>query len=415
MTKPAVKKAALTKATPKSKSATAKRKPYPIIDADAHVNPPPDFWQDYLPQKFRAGAPRLESGDDMDYVVFEGNRSPFLLMNATAGTKPENYKRHGRKADSRPGGWEPGARCKDMDMDGVDAAAIYGGGPLASRNIDLHLESFDAYNRWLADFCKAAPDRLWGIGYVPMLEVDDAVARLRRIAALGLKGVLIPAFPQSRRAVEAMASVGASGKIGAIASGQVFTLTGDPAGTRRYSDAEFDPFWKLAVDLGLSVQMHLGARNTRGGDPKLYSADMVMSKLAMAEPVAMMVFDGLFMRHPQLKFVTVESGVGWFGFVAAYMDKLWNKHRHWTKSVLKEPPSHYMDRQVYGTFLEDAAGMLLRNMPGARNIMWSSDYPHSETSWPDSRAAIERCMAGIPEEDRYRMVCGTAKELYHAS
>jgi predicted TIM-barrel fold metal-dependent hydrolase len=383
---------------------------YQIIDADAHVNPLPDFWQEYLPLQYRDAAPRFESGDDVDYVVFEGKRMPFLLMNAQAGRKAENYRLYGRKAETRPGGWEPAARCADMDTDGVDAAVLYGGGPLASRDIDQHLASFDAYNRWLADFCRAAPERLFGIGYIPMLEVDDAMARIRAIAASGLKGVLIPAFPQSKRAVETMANSGARG---AGAGGAAFALTGDPFGARRYCDAEFDPFWAAAVELGMPVHMHLGARPTRP-DPQLFLPDMLMSKLTMAEPIAIMVFGGVFMRHPQLKLVSVESGVGWFGFAASYMDKLWHKHRHWTGNTLVEPPSAYMDRQVYGTFLEETAGLLLRNQPGGRNIMWSSDYPHSETSWPESREVISRTLGALPPHERYRIVCGLAKELYHA-
>lgn len=383
---------------------------YRVIDADAHVNPLPDFWQDYLPERYRAAAPRLESGDDADYVVFEDKRTPFLLMNAQAGRKAEDYRMHGRKSDTRPGGWEPAARCADMDIDGVDAAVLYGGGPLASRDIELHIASFDAYNRWLADFCRGAPRRLFGIGYIPMLEVEDALARLEGIAAMGLRGVLIPAFPQSRRAVDAMAKTQG---LGAGAAGAAFALTGDPFGPRRYCDEEFDPFWRRAVELGLPVHMHLGARPTRP-DPRFFLPDMVMSKLTMAEPIATMVFGGVFERHPRLRLVSVESGVGWFAFVASYMDKLWHKHRHWTGNTLAEPPSAYMDRNVYGTFLEETAGLLLRGEPGGRNIMWSSDYPHSETSWPDSQAVIARTLGQLPAGERERIVCGIARELYRA-
>lgn len=84
-------------------------------------------------------------------------------MNATAGTKPEDYTRHGRKSESRPGSWGPAARCKDMDIDGVDAAAIYDGGPLASRDIELHLESFDAYNRLARGFLQGSTSS--SVGY----------------------------------------------------------------------------------------------------------------------------------------------------------------------------------------------------------------------------------------------------------
>src|SRR5207249_10263704 len=110
--------------------------------------------------------------------------------------------------------------------------------------------------------------------------------------------------------------------------------------------------------------------------------------LAIAEPIAQFIHLGLLERFPGLKLVSVESGVGWFAFVAEYMDGLWDKYRYMTGSPLKEPPSFYMDRQVYGTFLDDRAGIRNRHAPGAENIMWSSDYPHSKTTWPHSRETI---------------------------
>ena len=381
---------------------------YKLIDADQHVNPPTDFWQEYLPSALRAEAPRLESSVEGDFMVFEGKRKPFSMMASQAGKKGEEYQVKGRRAEARPGGWDPAARLEDMAIDGIDAAVIYGGGPLATKNTELHMASFDAYNRWLADFCKGNSQRLVGIGYVPMLDVESSMERLKAIRNMGLAGVLIPPFPQSL----ATTAVGPGAELG---MGQVFTVTGDQFGARAYSDAEFDPFWKLAVDLGMPVHMHLGARQSRVTEPNKVLADFTMAKLAMAEPIAQMIFGGVFMRHPELKYVTVESAVGWFAFAAYYMDKIWHKHRHWTKNALVEPPSHYMARQVYGTFLDDVVGVATRDFAGAGNIMWSSDYPHSETTWPDSREVIEKNFAGVPEADRYKMVCGLAKELYRLS
>ena len=374
---------------------------YEVIDADAHTNPPPEFWAEYLPAKFRDVAPKFESGDDgIDYTVFEGKRTPFMVMTAVAGQDTKTYKMHGRRDDTTHGGWIPEARIKDMDTDGVDGAVLYGGGPLASQDEELRLASFNAYNRWLADFCSYAPDRLWGIAYLPMLEVADAVEQLREARKLGLKGVLIPAFPQT---------VQSSSK----ASETIHTgMAGDAMGSRRYSDEEFDPFWAAAVELGMPVHMHLGARQVRTNPTSLFLPDSVMAKLAMAEPIAILTFGGVFDRHPDLKFVTVESGVGWFAFVAQFMDRIYEKHQHWTHTSLKKMPSEYMDTNVYGTFMEERAGLLLRNEPGCKNIMWSSDYPHSETTFPHSRQAIDRMFEGIPEADKRAIVCDNALKLY---
>ena len=376
---------------------------YRIVDADTHVNPPADFWQDYLPQKFRPLAPRVEPGEDADYVVFEGKRKKLNVLGAQAGHKSEDYKAFGRKSETLAGGWEAKARLEDMDRDGMDASVIYGGGPLGSSNVELFMASFEAYNRWLADFCSHAPQRLAGIAYIPMTEVQESVDLMRRMAKIGLKGVNIPAFPMS---IEAM------GK-GAITGGQMLALTGDPNGPRKYDDAEFYPFWEAAIELGMTVNIHLGARGARLEPANVFMPDLVMSKLTMAEPIAIMIFGGVFQRYPELKLVSVESGVGWFSWMTEYMDSIWTRHRHWTKSVLTKPPSFYMEQNVYGSFIHDRTGVLNRNLPGGKNIMWSSDYPHSETSYPNSRDVIARTFAGVPEDEKNRIICGLAKELYH--
>jgi predicted TIM-barrel fold metal-dependent hydrolase len=139
---------------------------------------------------------------------------------------------------------------------------------------------------------------------------------------------------------------------------------------------------------------------------------MVMSKLSMAEPIAIAVFNGIFQRFPKLRFVSVESGVGWLAWMAEYMDRTWEKQRYWTDSPLAEKPSFYMDRNVYGSFINDRLGVLNRNAPGGRNIMWSSDYPHSETSFPRSHEVVARDFEGIPEADVHEIVCERARRVY---
>ena len=131
----------------------AKPLAFDIVDADAHVNPPNDFWVDYLPEKFRDVAPKVEHAADADYIIFEGNRRKMNLLGAQAGRSGKDFKVEGRRSDMRSGGWMPAARIADMDQDGMGVAVLFGGGPLGSKNVDLYIESFAAYNRWLSDFC----------------------------------------------------------------------------------------------------------------------------------------------------------------------------------------------------------------------------------------------------------------------
>jgi len=371
-----------------------------IVDADAHVNPSADMWADYLPEGLRELAPKIEHGEDCDYVVFEGKRRKLNLISAQAGRKGSDFKMHGRASDARAGGWMPNARLSDMDEDGIDTAVLFGGGPLGTSNMELYKASFDAYNRWLADFCAAAPQRLVGVGYVPMQDVDEAIKMVRDFHARGLKAVNIPAFPMSP-----VASLNGG-------DAQMMALTGDVNSERSYADAEFDPFWKTVCDLGMPVTIHLGGRAVRFTNPKFFLSDLLMSKFGMGEPIAIMIYGGVFQRFPDLKLASVESGVGWFAFAANYMDETWKKQRYWVNSVLEHEPSYFWERNIYGSFIHDRAGILMRSMPGAGNIMWSSDYPHSETTFPESLQVIERLFEGVPEDDKHMILCGRAKALY---
>ena len=375
---------------------------YTVIDADAHVNPLVTFWADYLPARFKDRAPRLEGGADLDYVVFEGQKTPFTQINAQAGVRPQDHKATGKLQETRPGGWDPAARLSDMDIDGIDGAIIFGGGPLGSSDPELFLASFHAYNQWLVDFCAEAPDRLLGVAYIPMFDVPRAVEELRWAAARGLKGAVIPAFPPPPTFT------------GGALNLSNLIMYADPDGPKSYSDPEFDPFWQTAVDLGMPVHVHLGGVRSgaaTGVDGRFRG--QMRSKLVMAEVITYFIMRGILPKHPDLRLVSVESGVGWFAFAAEYLDNTWRKHRFSTKTPIAIEPSTYWDRQVHGTFLEDAAGVNNRNLKGGRNIMWSSDYPHSETTWPNSRQAIERSLKEVPPSERDLLIAGNARKLYH--
>jgi hypothetical protein len=222
---------------------------YQIVDADAHVNPPPTFWEDYLPAHLREFAPKLEHGDDADYVVFEGKRKKVSLIGAQAGRDFKDYKMEGRLSESRQGGWMPAARLADMDQDGMDVAVLFGGGPLGTGNDELFMASFSAYNRWLSDFCSYAPDRFTGVAYVPMRDVNETVGLMREAAKMGFTAINIPAFPQSEEKITP----------GLAGAAQVMALTGDPLGPRRYDTPEFDAIWAAAGGLGRGQTRNNGA------------------------------------------------------------------------------------------------------------------------------------------------------------
>lgn len=396
----------MSEAEPALKSGSAKNWTLgPIVDADAHIDPPYDMWKDYLPNDLKHLAPVIEHGEDADYIVFEGNRRPFMMINNQAGRTGKDFKMKGRLADQRQV-WDPATRLADMDLDGMDAAILFGGGPLGTFNNELYIASYEAYSRWVMDFCSVAPNRLIPIGYVPMRDIDETIEHVKRLARMGFRAINLPAFPQNPDGWST------SSGVKALKEGQVSALTGDPKGSLQYWQPEFDRLWSVICDHDLVISFHLGARVPRFGEKQYFLPDMPMSKLSMAEPIAIFIFNAIFQRFPKLRIASVESGVGWFAWFTEYITRTWEKQRYWTESPLTESPAYYMDNNVWGSFIQDRTGILNRDLPGGRNIMWSSDYPHSETTFPNSREIILRDFEGIPEADVRDIICNNAKRLY---
>jgi predicted TIM-barrel fold metal-dependent hydrolase len=392
-------------ATAERPRTSSKRVSWGLVDADAHIDPPYEMWREYLPEKLRELAPYIEAGEECDYVVFEGSKKPIRMIGNQAGRAGKDFKMVGKVSDMRAV-WKTEQRLADMDADGIDSAVLFGGGPLGTFNSELYVASFEAYNRWVWDFCAADRRRLVPIAYLPMRNLDETIDLLGKAARVGFRSANIPAFPQAADGYTTGSNVKA------LKSGQTAALTGDPKGAWQYSHPDFDRLWAAFSEYDMTTTIHLGARVPRFGEKQFFLADMPMSKVAMIEPIAIMIFNGIFQRFPKLRFASVESGVGWMAWVTEYMDRTWEKQRFWTESTLTEKPSFYMDRNVYASFIQDRIGVLNRHQPGGRNILWSSDYPHSETTFPHSHDIIARDFEGIPEKDVREITCDRAKKLY---
>jgi predicted TIM-barrel fold metal-dependent hydrolase len=370
-----------------------------VVDADVHVTPPPGMWREYLAPEFRDLAPVVESDGEFDYIVFEGNRRKVHLMQSQAGRSFKDYRNAGRLSDMRLGGWMAPKRLEDMDRDGMDVAVVFGGGPLQTGNLPLYVDSFAAYNRWAADFCSEDPKRLKYAAFLPVMDVDQTIAMMHDAKKRGAVAVNIPAFPQSASALTKAAS-------------QYQALSGDAGSTRQYRDPEFDPFWAAAVDLDLAITFHLGARISRFTDKVNFLPDIAMGKPAMLEMPSIMIYGGVFDRFPKLRVGLIEAGVGWIPWAASYMDRTWEMQRYWTECQIEHPPSHYFDQNVYASFISDPIGVELRRHPGGKNIMWSSDYPHSETTFPHSHKTIAENFKGVPRAERDWILAGCAEKFF---
>ena len=362
-----------------------------IVSADSHVNPPRDLWVRNVPSKFKERAPRVESTPQGDFWIVDSEISGAIGLDSSAGRKPEEFKPHGLTyKDMRPGAYDPKARLEDMDLDGVDAEVLYFGGPVTQYATDPELRMYvvRTYNDWMLELSKAAPRRLVGLGHVPLVDLDEGMAELKRIAKMGLKGFHVDPFPDER-------------------------------GAKALWDPAYEPFWSLVEETGLPMSFHIvGPRKANVREvfmnptPGVKETFIAIAPISICEVVSTLTFTGILERHPKLHYVLVESGIGWIPYFLERMDQTFAKHRFWTKSVIKEKPSFYWYRQGHATFIQDLAGVAERHRAGLRNIMWSTDYPHSDSTWPKSREALAEHFKDVPDAERALIAGGNCSALY---
>ena len=186
---------------------------------------------------------------------------------------------------------------------------------------------------------------------------------------------------------------------------------------RSYAHSDYNPMWDALQDIGLPVSTHSGtgtgeaifAKIERLGTGLGVTDNKVLQPMrAMAD----LIWGAVPQRYPQLRFVVVEGGIGWVASLLGFMDHWWNDHRHWMEPQLDEAPSTYFKRQFWATFEDDRAGILTRELVGVDRLMWGSDYPHTEGTFPYSQEQIMRDFMGVPEAEVYQMVTGNAAQLY---
>jgi predicted TIM-barrel fold metal-dependent hydrolase len=359
-----------------------------VISADSHVNPPPDLWQRDAPAKLRDRVPRVETTADGDVWVTDNKVSPVQGLSFMGGRNYEDYRPRIVYKEMRPGSWDPQARLADMDLDGIWADVLYGGGPSRFDEPELRTWCTQRYNDWLFELERASGGRLIGIPLIPINGgMEETLAELRRVVKKGARGVQVDAFP-------------------------------DNVGAPHYSDPVWEAFWGEVAAARVPLSFHIqGPRSMQlarlfDPTPGVREAFISLAPLGVSELIAQLIFCGICQRHPDFRFVVVETGIGWVPYFLDRMDATFTKHRFWTHSVITELPSFYWRRQGHATFIEDRPGIRLRHDAGLDNILWSSDYPHSDSTWPRSREVIGEHFADVPEPERRQVVYGNAARLY---
>ena len=358
---------------------------FPVISADSHITEPPNCYVDYIDPAFRDRAPKMvDGGAEMgDAFVVDGMQRPILMgLVAAAGKPAEEIRQSGVHFDElHRGGWDPAARLGDQDRDGVDAEIIYPtvGMVLCNhRDLDYKKACFDAYNRWIADYCSVAPTRLLGCGQTALRTPEDGIADLRRIKQLGLRGVMMPGEP----------------------------------GVDDYDSPIYDDFWQAAIDLELPLSFHIlttRAEKVRG--PKLNSFLSIVR--GCQDIMGTLIFGGVFERHPSLKIVCVEADAGWVPHFMYRMDHAYKRHRYWlTGSALSKLPSEYYANNIYTTFQDDWTAFRFADAMNWRHLMWANDFPHSDSTWPWSQEMLVEHTVSLTDEQRRAILGGNVAELY---
>lgn len=365
-----------------------------VYSCDDHLDlsaVPPDVWQSRLTRADAERGPRVETRDGASVWICEDRvigRSGISAKTGDAVKKLSAIGRAGIEDDGFRAG-TPQLRLEDMDRDGLWVSVIYGPAALGLPIHDPSLQSvcFAAWNDWaVEEFNAVAPDRLCALAFLPGHSPDAAAAELERAAAIGHRGAII----------------------------QIFDID--------LGDSAWDRLWATAEETGLPISFHLKDGTWSNLSYKMgkwqSAAFATVLPLQLDEPLATMVFCGALERHPGLKLVLAESGLGWLPYFLTRMDLEWRNLRDKLDYSPQVAPSELFRRQVMATFEEEEMGAQFIPLLGADACMWASDYPHTDSTFPNSRHAIEEALGTLSEADRRKITATNCAVLYgfaHAS
>ena len=368
---------------------------YKVISSDSHIFEPPDFWTSRGNKQMTDKLPHVVTLEDGDWWICGGRKVTGVGLGAQAGLRfeePEKIKMGDSVDNVRPGGWIPEEHIKDMELDGVYAGVVFPSVGFMMYNVvpdsDVLSEIFRVYNDWVAEFCKPFPNRLKGIALINVDDVAQGVKELERCAKLGLVGGMIPLQP--------------------------------PQGHRYLSD-EYEPLWSAAADLNIPLNLHV-ATNRPGVGQELQQIDEATAAFIATQAhwaqmsIADMIFSGVMERHPKLKIGSVELDVAWIPYFLDRIDYTYTQRaQEFVPYRFKEDmlPSDYFHRQVFVGFQEDALGVQMRDIIGIDNLMWGSDYPHPEGTFPRSRQIIDDILVDCTEEEKEKIVCRNAARMFN--
>ncbi|WP_419862802.1 amidohydrolase family protein [Candidatus Poriferisodalis sp.] len=377
-----------------------------IIDTDSHWSEPYDLWTSRAPAKYRDRVPRMETRAGKRRWWFD-DAIPIGLPIASSVVDPDGEKVTGTvffdfdNEMVHRASYDAEARVEMLDQLGLEAQIMYpnvaGFGNqnfLKSPDDALRLISVEIYNDALAEFQEASGQRVFGMALLPWWDLDAAVREIERCHADGLRGIVTCSNPEE-------------------------------AGLPDMATPHWDPVWQVCSDLAMPVNFHIGSSKGNldyyGKAPwpsfglerqlAVGSANLFMGN---ARVVGNMIYSGVPERFPELKFVSVESGVGWLPFFLEVLDHQMHETAPNELAELSMLPSDYFRRQFYGCFwFERSTVRPTIEYLGAQSLMFETDFPHPTCLYPRDDHDLARALEGIPRDDVERIMSLNAAELYH--
>jgi predicted TIM-barrel fold metal-dependent hydrolase len=372
-----------------------------MLSADSHVIEPPSLWIDRMDASWGDKVPSVRRGDDgNDWWWVDGVRSNSFAGGTQAGRRfagKDNLVLADRYENVPLDVQDPHAYATANEDDGILGSVLFPTQHLVHykvRNTALLNACCRAYNDWLAEFVGAEPARLRGAAALNVDDTETGVAEASRAAAVGLHALLVPV---------------------SLPRGQ------------SYADPRFDPLWSLAAEAGLPVCLHIG---TDRADPRLTSATRppgvardgagppILSSFVVADAIvrrsiADFIFGGVLERHPLLRVGSVEHEAGWAPHFIERLDYTYTEratkgHRFAHGAI----PSDFFRRQVFVTLSEDAVAVRERDLVGLDSLLFATDFPHSESTYPHSERAAGRLTVGLTDEERDRVLWANTAQLF---
>lgn len=370
-----------------------------VMSADSHMDLiylPPDTFTSRMPSTWGDRAPHVVPRDGRKiWVSGDDVLGPYATYGpgVTGGKRGRILAEAGFASGAQTRPSNPGQRREDQERDGVEAEVIYGiigisRGLFSHKGIGdpaLLTAVYHAYNEYVAEFNRSIPGRFFGLGCLPNHDAGTAAAEIAHCAALGLRGaVFVPwgaAMPVWHETWEPMWS----------------------AAEARDLVISFHVFEGGGAIVGYEVK---GLRH-----PASICSWTVVAPLQMDEVMTSVILSGVCERHPRLRLVLGESGIGWIPYLLERLDDTYEE-RLADDLQLTLPPSAYFKRQMYATFQKDFHGVRAMAQIAPDNVMWGSDYPHRDGTWPFSRKAIEEQFRGIDEAIQRKMLWKNVRRLY---